>query len=265
MTRVPLGASFRNGPGSPFSEQITQRYGVDDFDQGVGAEMMADKWGLSRVQLDEFSLLSHSRAAAAIDSGSLEGQCIPMSTCSLVDEGVRRKSTLETLAALPPVFKADGKITAGNSSQISDGSAALLITTSEFAKYRGWRPMVRLHSFAVVGDDPVMMLGAPIPATAQVLKKAGIGLEDVGAYEVNEAFASVPLAWLYETGGNPEFCNPQGGAIAVGHPLGASGAVLMTRLSHYMHQNGIRFGLQTMCEGGGMANATILELLNEAA
>jgi acetyl-CoA acyltransferase len=177
------------------------------------------------------------------------------------DEGVRRETSLEKLGSLKPAFKEDGVIHAGNSSQISDGSGALLITTSEKARDLGLKPLVRLHTFALAADDPVIMLTAPIPATAKALAKSGLSISEIGAFEVNEAFAPVPLAWLAETGADPKALNPLGGAIAIGHPLGGSGAVLMTRLVHHMVDNGIRYGLQTMCEGGGMANATILELI----
>jgi acetyl-CoA acyltransferase len=178
-----------------------------------------------------------------------------------VDEGVRRGGSLEKLATLKPAFKEDGVIHAGNASQISDGSGALLVMTSEKARELGLKPLVRVHSVAVVGDDPIMMLAGPIPATAKVLKNAGLSISDIGAFEVNEAFAPVPMAWLVETGADVKALNPLGGAIAIGHPLGGSGAILATRLVHHMVDSGIRYGLQTMCEGGGMANATILELL----
>jgi acetyl-CoA acyltransferase len=178
-----------------------------------------------------------------------------------VDEGVRRGGTLEKLGNLKPVFRADGLITAGNSSQISDGSAAVLVTTSETAERLGLAPMVRVHTAVLAGDDPVKMLTGPIPATAKALARSGLSIDDIGVFEVNEAFAPVPLAWLAETGADPSKLNPLGGAIALGHPLGASGAQLLTRMIYHMWDNGIRYGLQTMCEGGGTANATILELL----
>ena len=190
----------------------------------------------------------------------LDAQLAPVGGLS-ADEGVRRGGSLETLAALKTVFREDGVIHAGNSSQISDGAGALLITSSERAKKRGLVPIARVHTAVLAGDDPVIMLTAPINATAKALRTSGLGIDDIGAFEVNEAFAPVPLAWLAETGAKPERLNPLGGAIAVGHPLGGSGAILMTRLVHHMRDNGIRYGLQTMCEAGGMANATILELL----
>lgn len=258
MSRVPMGSAAQGGQPNPPS--VLQRYGVDRFSQGTGAEMMAEKWHLSRTRLDEFSLRSHELAAAAIDAGVLDAQLAPVGGLQ-ADEGVRRGGTLSTLASLRTVFREDGVIHAGNSSQISDGAGALLITSSERAQKRGLVPMARVHTAVLAGDDPVIMLTAPINATAKVLRRSGLGIDDIGAFEVNEAFAPVPLAWLAETGAQPERLNPLGGAIAVGHPLGGSGAILMTRLVHHMRDNGIRYGLQTMCEAGGLANATILELL----
>jgi acetyl-CoA acyltransferase len=263
MTRVPLGSA--RSMGEPYGATVLRRFGVDTFSQGLGAETMAQRWGFSRTQLDEFALLSHELAAEAWDKEAFAGQVVPVPTPTgqlTVDEGIRRNGTLESLATLKPAFREDGVIHAGNSSQISDGAAALLVTTSERAAELGLRPIVRFCSGAVVGDDPVVMLTAPIPATHKVLQRAGLGIDDIGAFEVNEAFAPVPLAWLAETGADPRRLNPLGGAIAVGHPLGASGAILMTRLVHHMRANGIRYGLQTMCEAGGMANATVVELLD---
>jgi acetyl-CoA acyltransferase len=262
MTRVPMGSSVGSGVGFPFGPRMVGRYEGREINQGLGAEMIAARWGLSRAELDEFSLGSHAKAAAAIDSGAFAKQYAVVPGSGLeVAEGVRRGGSLEALAGLKTPFAENGVITAGNASQISDGSGALLITTSEKAAELGLRPLVRLHSFAVVGDDPVVMLTGPIPATAKVLARAGLSISDIGAFEINEAFAPVPLAWLAETGADPARLNPLGGAIAIGHPLGGSGAILMTRLVHHMVDNGIRYGLQSMCEGGGMANATILELL----
>jgi acetyl-CoA acyltransferase len=265
MSAVPIGSSVLNPDlGNPTSNSIRQRYGVD-FNQGVGAEMMAAKWGFTRWQLDEFASQSHERLVEAIDTGRLQQQIAPVTLADgrvfSVDEGLRRGTTPEKLAGLKPAFVEDGLIHAGNSSQISDGAAALLLTTSEKAQELGLVPIARVHTAVVAGDDPVMMLSAPIPATAKVLAKSGLSIGEIGAFEVNEAFAPVPMAWLAETGANPELLNPNGGAIAIGHPLGGSGARLMTTLVHHMADNGIRYGLQTMCEGGGMANATILELL----
>lgn len=258
MSRVPMGSAAQGG--EPYPASVLERYGVRGFNQGIGAEMMAGKWGLSRQQLDEYACRSHARAAAAIDTGALDGQLVPVGGLE-TDEGIRRASSVEALAGLRTAFREDGVITAGNSSQISDGAGALLITSSETARSRGLRPIARVHTVALAGDDPVMMLTAPIAATAKALKKSGLGIDDIGAFEVNEAFAPVPLAWRAETGAPAERLNPLGGAIAVGHPLGGSGAVLMTRLLHHMKHHDLRYGLQTMCEAGGLANATILELL----
>jgi len=264
MSRVPLGAA--RATGEPFGPRVRERYQRDSFSQGLGAEEIARRWGFSRTQLDEFALESHRKAAGATDDGAFAGQLAPVTGPDgklTADEGIRRDTSLEKLAAIKPAFLDDGVIHAGNSSQISDGCAALLITTSERAAELGWRPLARFHSGAVTGDDPVTMLTAPIPATAKVLKRAGLTIDDIGVFEVNEAFASVPLAWEAETGADHARLNPLGGAIAVGHPLGASGAILMTRMVHHMRANGIRYGLQTMCEAGGMANATVIELLTD--
>jgi len=263
MTRVPMGSTAAGG--TPWGRSVLDRYGVAAFNQGISAETIAAKWGFSRTQLDEFSLASHAKAAAAIDSGRLAAQLVPVerSDAQLFDrdEGVRRDTGPEQLAGLKPAFAADGVITAGNSSQVSDASAALLLTTSEAAAARGWRPLARVHTAVLAADDPLLMLTAPIPATQKALARAGLALEDIGVFEVNEAFASVPLAWLAETGAPPDRLNPDGGAIAIGHPLGASGARIATTLVHHLRDHRIRYGLQTMCEGGGMANATIFELL----
>ena len=262
MTRVPMGSSLGKDVGFPFGPRMLARYEGQQINQGLGAEMIAKRWGFSRAEVDEFSLRSHEKAAAAIDSGAFAKQYAVVPGTGLeVDEGVRRETSLDKLGALKPAFAEDGVITAGNSSQISDGAGALLITTSEKARELGLKPLVRLHSFSVVGDDPVIMLTGPIPATAKVLARSGLSISDIGAYEINEAFAPVPMAWLAETGADPNALNPLGGAIAIGHPLGGSGAILMTRLVHHMVDNGIQYGLQSMCEGGGMANATILELV----
>ncbi|MFI6620764.1 thiolase family protein [Streptomyces sp. NPDC050528] len=262
MTRVPLGSHRTTG--QPYGPAVLARYDGFQFSQGVGAELISERWGLSRTRLDEFASESHAKAAAAIDSGIFDDHIVPIEidgTKFTVDEGLRRGTSVETLAKLKPSFKEDGVIHAGNASQISDGAAALLITTRERARELGLKPIARYHSGAVSGADPVMMLTGPIPATEKVLRRSGLTIEDIGAYEVNEAFAPVPLAWLAETGADPERLNPLGGAIAVGHPLGGSGAILMTRLLARMRQRNLRYGLQTMCEGGGTANATIIELL----
>ncbi len=267
MSRVPMGSSVIDQ--RPFGEAVRSRYAGSEgfadgsvlpFSQGVGAEMIAERWRMSRTQLDEFSLASHAKAAAAQDAGAFDAELVPVDGVK-ADEGVRRDSTLARLAELPAPFRPDGVVTAASSSQISDGAAALAVTTSQWAADHGLRPLARIHTAVVAADDPVIMLTAVIPATARVLRRAGLRLDEVGVYEVNEAFAPVPLAWLAETGADPARLNPRGGAIALGHPLGASGARIMTTLLHYMRDEQIRYGLQTMCEGGGMANATILELL----
>jgi acetyl-CoA acyltransferase len=261
MSAVPLGASYSSGEyGLPGGPLVSQRYDGAQFSQGVGAEIMVEKWGLSRAQLDEFAAASHAKLAAAIDAGRLAGQITPVGEFA-VDEGLRRGTSAATLAALKPSFKPDGTIHAGNASQISDGAAALLMTTSEKAASLGLTPIARVHTAVLAGDDPVMMLGAPIPATFKALARSGLSIGDIGAYEVNEAFAPVPLAWLAETGADPARLNVNGGAIAIGHPLGASGARLATTLLHHLVDDDVRYGLQTMCEGGGLANATIFERL----
>ncbi|MEU4810109.1 thiolase family protein [Nocardia fluminea] len=261
MSRVPLGAAKAGG--APYGPKARARYQDFSFNQGISAELIAQKWGLGRHRLDEFATLSHELAAAAQDRGAFDAQLVPVETESgtvTADEGVRRGTTPETLAKLKPAFQDDGVIHAGNSSQISDGAAAVLVTTPERARELGVTPLVRYRAGAVTGADPVLMLTGPIPATEKVLRKAGLALSEIGVFEVNEAFASVPLAWLAETGADARLLNPLGGAIALGHPLGGSGAGLLTRMVHHMRDNGIRYGLQTMCEGGGTANATIVEL-----
>ena len=259
MTAVPLGAAAAGGhfglPGGPL---VARRYPDVEFNQGVGAEMMVEKWGLTRARLDEFAAASHAKLAAATDAGRLDSQLAAVGDLT-ADEGLRRGTSVEVLATLKPSFKDGGSIHAGNSSQISDGAAALLMTTSEKAAELGLTPLARVHTAVLAGDDPVMMLSAPIPATMKALQRSGLSIGDIDAFEVNEAFASVPLAWLAETGADPAKLNVNGGAIAIGHPLGASGARLMTQLVHHLTDSGGRFGLQTMCEGGGLANATILE------
>jgi acetyl-CoA acyltransferase len=262
MSRVPMLCTVTQGPGVPFGPRMMARYaGVGGLvPQGESAEIIAERWKLSRTELDEIAVRSHVNAGAAADSGAFDGELAPVGDVG-ADEGIRRGTTVETLAGLRTVFRDDGVVTAGNSSQISDGAAALLVTTSEVAARHGWRPLARLHAFATAGVDPVTMLTAPIPATARVLARAGLTVADIDAFEVNEAFASVVGAWLAETGADPARVNPRGGAIALGHPLGGSGARLMTTLVHHLQQTGGRWGLQTMCEGGGMANATVLERL----
>ena len=258
MSRVPMGSSAAGA--DPYGTAIAERYGSTVFNQGVGAEMMAERWGFSRSQLDEYALASHTKAARAQDAGGFDEEIVEVAGVSR-DEGIRRDTTLEKLGGLKTPFKPDGVVTAGSASQISDGAAALAVTTSRWAAAHGLRPLARVHTAVVAADDPVIMLTAPIPATAKALARAGLTLDEIGVYEVNEAFAPVPLAWLAETGADPSRLNPRGGAIALGHPLGGSGARIMTTLIHHMRQTNTRYGLQTMCEGGGMANATVLELL----
>ncbi|ROP31227.1 thiolase family protein [Couchioplanes caeruleus] len=258
MSRVPMGSSAAGA--DPYGDTVKQRYGNAVFNQGVGAEMIAERWGFSRQQLDEYALASHAAAGKAQDAGEFDAEIAPVGDIGR-DEGIRRDTTLEKLAELKTPFKPDGVVTAGSASQISDGAAALAVTTSRWAAAHGLRPLARIHTAVVAADDPVIMLTAPIPATAKALAKSGLTLGDIGVYEVNEAFAPVPLAWLAETGADPSRLNPRGGAIALGHPLGASGARIMTTMLHHMRQNDIRYGLQTMCEGGGMANATVVEIL----
>ena len=264
MSRVPLGAARQTG--QPYGPRVLDRYDHFPFNQGIGAEMIAERWGFSRTQLDEYACESHRRAAAAIDEGVFDDHIIPIDvngTKFSVDEGLRRDTSVEVMAGLKPSFKPDGMIHAGNSSQISDGAAALLITTTERARELGLKPIARYHTGAVSGADPILMLTGPIPATQKVLRRAGLTIDDIGVFEVNEAFAPVPLAWMAETGADPKRVNPLGGAIAVGHPLGASGAILMSRMLAQMRRENLRYGLQTMCEGGGTANATIIELISD--
>ncbi|ABM15364.1 MULTISPECIES: thiolase family protein [Mycolicibacterium] len=267
MSRTPMGSSLANG-GNPYGESFKARY-AQTPNQGVGAEMIAEQWGFSRTQLDEFSLRSHEKAAAAQDSGAFKDQIVGIKTKDadgndtvvLEDGGIRRGGTVESMAKIKPAFKEDGVIHAGNSSQISDGSAALLIMSAEKAKELGCKPLAKVHTAVLAGADPVIMLTAPIPATQKALKKSGLSVDQIGAFEVNEAFAPVPMAWLKDIGADEKKLNPNGGAIALGHPLGGSGARILTTLLYHMRDNNIQYGLQTMCEGGGQANATILELL----
>lgn len=267
MSRVPMGSSTAAG-GEPFPARFMQRYGTAP-NQGLGAETIAQRWGFDRTTLDRFSLESHEKAATAQDSGAFDDEIVGIKaidsdgngTVVLKDEGIRRGTPIEKMAQLKPAFKEDGVIHAGNSSQISDGAAALLFMSAEKANQLGLTPIARVHTATLAGSDPVVMLTAPIPATEKALKRSGLSVDDIGVFEVNEAFASVPLAWLKEIGASEKKLNPNGGAIALGHPLGGSGARIMTTMLHHMRRNGIRYGLQTMCEGGGQANATILELL----
>jgi acetyl-CoA acyltransferase len=268
MTRVPMGSAAAAGPGKPFGPQMMRRYHNTHFNQGISAEMMAERWNLDRTSLDQYSLESHRRAARATDQGWFCREILPTpittengTTVVSRDEGIRPDTTLEKMATLKTVFKPDGVITAANSSQITDGAAAVLIMDRDKAESLGFRPLARFVAFTVAGEDPVLMLAAPIPATRRVLERARLKLDDMDRVEINEAFASVVLAWQKETGADLSRVNVNGGAVALGHPLGASGARLMATLVHELERSGSRYGLQTMCEGGGMANATIIERL----
>lgn len=268
MTRVPMGITFSQGPGKPFGEQMRTRYNDELVPQGLSAELIADMWGLSRADLDRIGYDSHTRAARATEEGRFDSQIIPIEVKTdegrvIVqrDEGIRPDTSMEILGSLKPAFKEDGVVTAGNSSQITDGAAALLITSPERARALGWEPKARFVSFSLAGTNPVTMLTGPIPATEKALARAGLSTDDIDLFEVNEAFASVIGAWLADTGADWAKTNVNGGAIALGHPLGASGARLMTTLVHELERSGGRYGLQTMCEGGGTANGTIIENL----
>lgn len=272
MTRVPMGITAEQGPGFPFGPLMLERYSQGLVPQGISAEMIAEKWGISRDELDQLSLESHRRADLATSEGRFEGQIVPVKVTRengdvetiTRDEGIRADTSLEKLASLQPAFQAGGKITAGNSSQISDGAAAVLIMSEERANELGLQPKARFVNFSMVGVDPVTMLTGPIPATGKVLDRAGLTIDDIDLFEVNEAFASVTVAWRMEHGGTDPLAlwdrtNVNGGAIALGHPLGGSGARLLTTLVWELERTGGRYGLQTMCEGGGMANGTIIE------
>ncbi len=263
MSRTPMGASLAKG-GTRTARRFRSATRPNP-NQGIGAEMIAEQWGFDRTAVDEFSLGSHEKAAAAQDSGAFDDQIVAIKDQDgnpvLKDEGIRRGTSIEKMAQLKPAFKEDGVIHAGNSWQISDGSAALLFMSAEKAKSLGLKPIAKVHTATLAGADPVIMLTAPIPATQKALKRSGLKLDDIGVFEVNEAFAPVPLAWLKDIGADEKKLNPNGGAIALGHPLGGSGARIMTTMLYHMRDKGIRYGLQTMCEGGGQANATIVELL----
>jgi acetyl-CoA acyltransferase len=268
MTRVPMGSSRANGPGYPFTPELQERYPMGPM--GNAAEMIAGKWGLSREQLDEFSLRSHRLAAAAREEQRFRREIVPLevtvegqTTVFDRDEGIRPETSLEKLLSLKPAFKEDGVITAGNASQISDGAAALLLMSEERARALGVRPRARIVAQVVVGDDPVLALTAPIPATRRVLEKAGLSLNDIDLIEINEAFASVVLAWAEEIQPDMDRVNVNGGAIALGHPLGASGARIMTSLLHELERREGRYGLQTMCCFGGLGIATVIERIEE--
>jgi len=273
MSRVPMGSA--RGDADPHGPRVAARYAPGLVPQGISAELVADKWGLTRAQLDEFAVRSHLRAAAAAASGAFDRELATITTPDGVlaaDETIRPGSTADKLGGLKPAFAAsphaarfpelDWKITAGNSSQLTDGAGALLVMSEERAAALGLAPRARIVATAVVGDDPLMMLTGPIPATHKVLGRAGLSIDDIAAFEVNEAFASVPLAWQAEFGVADDRLNPRGGAIALGHPLGASGVRLATTLLGILEDTDQRYGLQTMCEAGGMANALVLENLS---
>jgi acetyl-CoA acyltransferase len=274
MTRVPMGASMGKDLGFPFGPRVFERYAPQGGlkNQGIGAEMIADQWGISREDLDAYSAESHRRAAQATLEGRFEREILPIyirddagqATDELMtsDEGIRGDSTVATLANLKPAFKEDGKVTAGNSSQITDGASAVLIMSEEKARELGYTPRAKFHTFALAGVDPVTMLTGPIPATVKVLERAGLTLDDIDLIEINEAFASVVLAWQKELNVDLSKVNVNGGAIALGHPLGASGTKLCATLLNELERTNGRYGLLTMCEGGGLANATIIERIS---
>lgn len=269
MTRVAMGSNATLGPGFPFGPSMMERYDNHIFNQGISAEMIAEKWSIPREELDELAYGSHMRAQRATDEGRFEPEITPVPVAAeddqeelmTIDEGIRPGTTLEKLATLQPAFQEDGVVTAGNSSQVSDGAAAVLIMSADKARELGLTPKARFVQFALAGVDPVMMLTGPIPATQKVLDRAGLTMDDIDRFEVNEAFASVVAAWRREHNADMSRVNVNGGAMALGHPLGASGAKLLTTLVHELERSGGRYGLQTMCEGGGMANALIIERL----
>ena len=274
MTRVPMfspsSLASKAGMGSYQSDLVNQRYNNVAFSQFVGAEMMARKYGLSKDELDRYALLSHQRALAATQAGAFKAEILPVAVRTAdggatgemhsADEGIRAEASLESIQSVK-LLQEGGVITAANASQICDGATGVMIVNERGLKALGVQPLARIHHMTMIGHDPVIMLEAPIPATERALKKAGMKIDDIDLYEVNEAFASVPLAWLKALGADPVRLNVNGGAIALGHPLGASGTKLMTTLVHALGQRGKRYGLQTMCEGGGMANVTIIERL----
>ncbi|WP_018656040.1 acetyl-CoA C-acetyltransferase [Actinomadura flavalba] len=259
MAKVPMGASIVQGLDFPFGEGWAERYGMQEISQFRGAQLMAEKWGLSREDLERFALESHRRAAKAIEAGYFDREIAPIAGLAK-DEGARPDTSMEKMAGLNPL-REGWAITAAVASQISIGASALLIASEEAVKQYDLTPRARIHTLAITGSDPVYMLTGPIPATEKALAKSGLKIDDIDAFEVNEAFAPVPLAWAADTGASLEKTNPNGGAIALGHPLGATGGILMTKLLHELERTGGRYGLQTMCEGGGQANATIIERL----
>ncbi len=264
MSQVPMGSNvalpMEKGMAPPFGQGWLARYGDQEISQFRGAQLMCEKWGIKRRQLEEFALDSHARAIRAIDEGRFESEITAVGEVR-TDEGPRRDTSLEKMAELKPL-REGWELTAATASQISDGAAGLLIASEEAVRRYGLTPRARIHALAVVGADPVYMLTGPIPATERVLSRSGLGIDDIDVFEVNEAFAPVLLAWSAETGASLEKTNPNGGAIALGHPLGATGAILMTKLLHELERSGGRYGLQTMCEGGGQANATIIERIS---
>jgi acetyl-CoA C-acetyltransferase len=263
MSMVPMGSTValphKEGMALPFGQGWRDRYGDQEISQFRGAQLMCEKWGIKRAELEEFSLESHARAIRAIDEGRFDREITPVGGIT-ADEGPRRDSTLEKMAELKPL-RPGWELTAATASQISDGAAALLIASPAAVRRHGFTPRARIRTLAVTGSDPVYMLTGPIPATEQALSKGHLTVDDIDVFEVNEAFAPVLIAWSRDTGASLEKTNPNGGAIALGHPLGATGAILMTKLLHELERSGGRYGLQTMCEGGGQANATIIERL----
>jgi acetyl-CoA C-acetyltransferase len=263
MSMVPMGTTValphQNGMALPFGQGWRDRYGDQEISQFRGAQLMCEKWGIKRIELEQFALESHARAVRAIDEGRFHREITPVGGLA-TDEGPRRDTTLEKMAELKPL-RPGWEVTAAAASQISDGAAALLIASPAAIRSHGFTPRARIHALTVVGADPVYMLTGPIPATEQALAKGHLSIEDIDVFEVNEAFAPVLLAWSADTGASLDKTNPNGGAIALGHPLGATGAILMTKLLHELERTGGRYGLQTMCEGGGQANATIIERL----
>jgi acetyl-CoA C-acetyltransferase len=271
MSRVPMGSAMalaaKAGIGEgPFAKSIQQRYGVESFSQFVGAQMIADKYGLSREQMDAFALDSHRKAAAATDAGAFADEIVPITVTgpdgeSIVhdrDEGVRADASMESIGSVKPLTET-GTLSAATASQICDGASGVLVASEAAVKAHGLTPLARVHNLTVTAGDPVIMLEEPIPATQRALSRAGMSIDDIDLFEVNEAFASVPMAWLQATGADPAKLNVNGGAIALGHPLGGTGTKLMTTLVHALKRRGLRYGLQTMCEGGGIANVTIVE------
>ncbi|MFC4056355.1 acetyl-CoA C-acetyltransferase [Actinomadura syzygii] len=259
MAKVPMGATIVQGMDFPFGEGWAERYGMQEISQFRGAELMAEKWDLSREEMERFALESHRRGAAAIEAGYFDREIAPIAGLTK-DEGARPDTTLEKMAGLK-VLREGGRMTAALASQISIGASALLIASEAAVKRHNLTPRARIHTLSVTGSDPVYMLTGPIPATERALERSGLKIGDIDVFEVNEAFAPVPMAWARDTGASLEKTNPNGGAIALGHPLGATGGILMTKLLHELERTGGRYGLQTMCEGGGQANATIIERL----